>query len=249
MKLRRAHRRSFTLIELLVVVAIIAILAAMLLPALQQAREQAKARKCVSNLRSLALAARMYFDDNDGYAPKANSYYPFNQNAVITFSQALCRLGYISANTNSMWHWDASGTKPVEALRCPSEPYYPGPPPWFYSWYSGHYGWSRYFFSDTVGTTYMRPGHAAHPSVAYLAGDASAGLVISWSTNPAVHGWRARHRRAGHQMPDRNPYGMVNVAFLDGHVESVAFTNIYLLASGNPTTPIWTGGLTGGPAW
>jgi len=59
-------RKAFTLIELLVVIAVIALLMAILLPALSRARTQAKAMACRSNLRQWSLALSMYTNEHDG---------------------------------------------------------------------------------------------------------------------------------------------------------------------------------------
>lgn len=63
---RREQQRAFTLVELLVVIAVIAILAALLLPALGRSKDAAQRIKCVSNLRQLALATQLYWNDNNG---------------------------------------------------------------------------------------------------------------------------------------------------------------------------------------
>ena len=71
---KSAPGRAFTLIELLVVIAVIAILAAMLLPALARAKEAGRKISCLNNLKQLSLAAMMYVNDNQGaYPPRSQT--------------------------------------------------------------------------------------------------------------------------------------------------------------------------------
>lgn len=66
MKIIPKHTRAFTLIELLTVIAIIGVLAGILVPVVGRVRETARSAQCVSNLRQLASAARLWIDDNKG---------------------------------------------------------------------------------------------------------------------------------------------------------------------------------------
>src|SRR4051794_18389847 len=76
------EERGFTLVELLVVIGIIAVLIAILLPALNKARKEANRLACINNIRQLGTGVLMYCGDNDGWFPtcaywKTISYVPY----------------------------------------------------------------------------------------------------------------------------------------------------------------------------
>jgi prepilin-type N-terminal cleavage/methylation domain-containing protein/prepilin-type processing-associated H-X9-DG protein len=87
------RQRGFTLIELLVVIAIIAILAAILFPVFAQAKESAKQIQCMSNMRQIAIASRMYCTDNDDQFFPAARYEP-----MTGFADQQMWIGYDNNN-------------------------------------------------------------------------------------------------------------------------------------------------------
>ncbi|HRT58452.1 MAG TPA: type II secretion system protein, partial [Candidatus Paceibacterota bacterium] len=97
-------RRAFTLIELLVVISILAVLMALLLPALARAKEAGRATACLSNLRQAGVAIQLYVQDN-------NNRLPFMRDRSLTSSNDLPGPDVVLSNYLGN----------VRVLRCPSD--------------------------------------------------------------------------------------------------------------------------------
>ncbi len=95
-------RRAFTLVELLVVIAIIALLIAVLLPALQKARDSALSVQCMSNMRACGQTFFIYANLNKGYLPQSNFGSIENLPGVGTIS------GFTGANPNGIFYNDSA---------------------------------------------------------------------------------------------------------------------------------------------
>jgi prepilin-type N-terminal cleavage/methylation domain-containing protein/prepilin-type processing-associated H-X9-DG protein len=129
----RRVRTGFTLVELLVVITIIGILIALLLPAVQAARESARRAKCSNNLRQLALAVVSYESQNSAYPPSVQFNPPddpaltnnFRPNWVIMIlpfieQQGLYNSFDLSLSISHANNRTARGTE-IDILKCPTD--------------------------------------------------------------------------------------------------------------------------------
>ena len=247
-------KKHFTLIELLVVIAIIAILASMLLPALQQARERAKTTDCQNKLRNVAFAALQYAENNKGFfscSPTTGYVYNFVFNL---FSDANVRYtegglaGYIGVDrTYNVWKKNAdiapkqvvcaSGRRRnANSLGGTTD----APNPNF------SYGFSTWYVSNGTKTDGMRrtgggkvesdPPPVSNlkrckkPSARMLCGEIGYdGIYSRFPAAPTTFSGSTAHYARSRFSYRHNK--QTNVGFLDGHVKLLSYGQVPLNAN------------------
>ena len=221
---RSGVSRGFTLIELLVVISIIAVLASLLMPALENARRQAQIVQCTSNLRQVGIGISTYTLESGGRFP---AYTTETKPAYgsVNWNNRMHVLGHTPERFNLDTHTIMEGYIGSPVCRCPLDDSWPGDPrnrPIYevegssYV-YQSHLYWrpaSRLPDGEDVGRVVLweaSVGNIRHPSRLAMAGD----FTILYPEFYTVQRWIDWMLHS--QVHSREDYDL-NILFVDGHV-------------------------------